>query len=49
MCIYRYTALGSSVNGTTGEGKSMNATERKAVVEEWIKVAAGRFVDKIIE
>jgi dihydrodipicolinate synthase/N-acetylneuraminate lyase len=27
------------VNGTTGEGISMTVDERKAVLEEWIKIS----------
>lgn len=38
------TAFHLVVNGTAGEGLTLTVSERKLVTEEWVKVAAGRFV-----
>jgi N-acetylneuraminate lyase len=36
--------VGAYVSGTTGEGVSCTTAERKAVMDEWVRLARGRFL-----
>jgi len=37
-----YIIFAFTVNGTTGEGISLNLEERKRVAEKWIEVGKGK-------